>query len=69
MTVQIGYGGSSVQMPPSTEGRGENAAAGFGITREMGDQLLEGGVDSLTSGNHIWDKKEAIDYIGAHAKA
>ena len=42
----------------------ENAAAGFGITREIGDQLLEWGVDVMTSGNHIWDKKEAIDYIG-----
>src|SRR5256885_11866549 len=43
----------------------ENAAAGFGITREIGDQLLEWGVDVMTSGNHIWDKKEALDYIGA----
>ena len=34
----------------------ENAAAGFGITREIGDQLLEWGVDVMTSGNHIWDK-------------
>ena len=46
----------------------ENAAAGFGITREIGDQLLEWGVDILTSGNHIWDKKEAIDYIGAEPR-
>ncbi len=46
----------------------ENAAAGFGITREVGDQLLSYGVDVLTSGNHIWDKKEAIDYIGAEAR-
>ena len=42
----------------------ENAAAGFGITREIGDQLLDWGVDVMTSGNHIWDKKEALDYIG-----
>jgi metallophosphoesterase (TIGR00282 family) len=42
----------------------ENAAAGFGITRELGDQILEAGVDVMTSGNHIWDKKEALDYIG-----
>jgi 2',3'-cyclic-nucleotide 2'-phosphodiesterase len=42
---------------------GENAAAGFGITRDIGDQLLKDGVDVLTSGNHIWDKKEALDYI------
>lgn len=47
---------------------GENAAAGFGITREIGDQLLSYGVDVLTSGNHIWDKKEAVDYIGAEPR-
>jgi metallophosphoesterase (TIGR00282 family) len=46
----------------------ENAAAGFGITREIGDQLLDWGVDVMTSGNHIWDRKEAIDYIGAEAR-
>jgi metallophosphoesterase (TIGR00282 family) len=42
----------------------ENSAAGFGITREIGEQLLDLGVDVMTSGNHIWDKKEALDYIG-----
>lgn len=46
----------------------ENAAAGFGITREIGDQLLEWGVDVMTSGNHIWDKREALDYIGAEPR-
>jgi 2',3'-cyclic-nucleotide 2'-phosphodiesterase len=46
----------------------ENAAAGFGITREIGDDLLGYGIDVMTSGNHIWDKKEAIDYIGAEAR-
>src|SRR5262245_53189020 len=46
----------------------ENAAAGFGITREIGDQLLGWGVDVMTSGNHIWDRKEAIDYIGAEPR-
>jgi metallophosphoesterase (TIGR00282 family) len=46
----------------------ENAAAGFGITREIGDQLLDWGVDVMTSGNHIWDKKEALDYIGAEPR-
>ena len=42
---------------------GENAAGGNGITREIGDQLLAGGIDVITSGNHIWDKKEVFDYI------
>src|SRR5262245_23192798 len=46
----------------------ENAAAGFGITREIGDQLLDYGIDVMTSGNHIWDKKEALEYIGAEAR-
>ena len=34
---------------------GENSAAGFGITREIGDQLFSYGVEVMTSGNHIWD--------------
>ena len=46
----------------------ENAAAGFGITREIGDQILGWGVDVMTSGNHIWDKKEAIPYIGVEPR-
>ncbi|MBI3493741.1 MAG: TIGR00282 family metallophosphoesterase [Acidobacteria bacterium] len=46
----------------------ENAAAGFGITREIGDQLLDEGVEVMTSGNHIWDRKEALDYIGAEPR-
>ena len=46
----------------------ENAAAGRGITREIGDQLLGWGVDVLTTGNHIWSQREAIDYIGTEAR-
>ena len=41
----------------------ENAAAGRGITREIGDHLLNWGVDVMTSGNHIWDKREIIPYL------
>ena len=41
----------------------ENSAGGFGITRETGEELLAAGVDLMTSGNHVWDKKEALDYI------
>jgi metallophosphoesterase (TIGR00282 family) len=41
----------------------ENAAGGFGITREIGESLVALGVDVMTSGNHIWDKKEVLDYI------
>jgi metallophosphoesterase (TIGR00282 family) len=41
----------------------ENAAHGFGVTPDVADELFRIGVDVLTSGNHIWDKKEIIDYI------
>jgi metallophosphoesterase (TIGR00282 family) len=41
----------------------ENAAAGFGVTKDIGDALLDWGVDVMTSGNHIWDKKEVFGYI------
>lgn len=41
----------------------ENAAAGFGVTRRIGEEFLDRGVDLLTSGNHIWDKREALEYI------
>ena len=46
----------------------ENVAAGSGITRELGDQILGWGVDVMTSGNHIWSKKEAVDYIGTEPR-
>ncbi|MBE3098379.1 MAG: TIGR00282 family metallophosphoesterase [Planctomycetes bacterium] len=46
----------------------ENAAAGFGLTREIGDAFLRAGVDAMTSGNHIWDRKEAVEYVGAEAR-
>ncbi len=41
----------------------ENAAGGFGITQSVGEEIFSFGVDVLTSGNHIWDKKEAVTYI------
>lgn len=41
----------------------ENAAAGFGITAKILDELFSIGVDVMTSGNHIWDKREALDFI------
>jgi metallophosphoesterase (TIGR00282 family) len=42
----------------------ENAAGGFGVTPELCRGFLERGVDVMTSGNHIWDKKQIIPYIG-----
>ena len=41
----------------------ENAAGGFGVTREVCEEILDAGVDCLTSGNHIWDKKEILGVI------
>ncbi len=46
-----------------TIANGENSAAGFGITPALADELYSYGVDVLTSGNHIWDKKEIYDYL------
>jgi metallophosphoesterase (TIGR00282 family) len=41
----------------------ENAAAGFGITPALADELFELGIDVMTTGNHIWDKREIIEYF------
>lgn len=41
----------------------ENAAAGFSITPRIAQDLFAAGVDVMTSGNHIFDKKEILDYI------
>ncbi len=41
---------------------GENAAGGFGITPELAEELFDVGVSVVTTGNHAWDKKEAVDY-------
>ena len=42
---------------------GENAAAGFGITPPLVEELLGLGIEVLTTGNHIWDKKEIIEFF------
>jgi metallophosphoesterase (TIGR00282 family) len=44
-------------------GNAENAAGGFGITPKIADELFAMGIDVLTTGNHVWDKKEALDYL------
>jgi metallophosphoesterase (TIGR00282 family) len=41
----------------------ENAAGGFGVTKDVCDEILDAGVDCLTSGNHIWDKKEILSVV------
>ena len=45
----------------------ENAAAGFGITPPLVEELLDMGIAVLTSGNHIWDKKEIYAYLNEHS--
>ncbi len=42
---------------------GENSAGGIGITEKIGRELLSH-VDVLTSGNHVWDKRDALEYLG-----
>ena len=41
----------------------ENAAGGFGITPSIAEELFSLGLDVLTSGNHVWDKRELYDYF------
>ncbi|PYS94840.1 MAG: TIGR00282 family metallophosphoesterase [Acidobacteria bacterium] len=41
----------------------ENAADGFGVTPDLAEEFFDCGLDCLTSGNHIWDKAEIMDYI------
>ena len=43
---------------------GENAAGGAGITRDNANEILAAGVDVITSGNHVWDKRETVEFIG-----
>ena len=47
---------------------GENAAAGFGITGKIADEFFSWGCDVITSGNHIWDKKEIYEYLDRSEK-
>lgn len=47
---------------------GENAAGGAGITRENAYEILGAGVDVITSGNHVWDKRETLEFIGAEPR-
>jgi 2',3'-cyclic-nucleotide 2'-phosphodiesterase len=42
---------------------GENAAAGFGITPRLTEELLALGIDVLTTGNHIWDRREIMEHF------
>src|SRR5216117_2254083 len=46
----------------------ENAAAGFGVTPKIADEFFDWGIDLLTSGNHIWDKKEITGYLNENTR-
>ena len=46
----------------------ENSASGFGVTGDIAETILGYGVDVMTSGNHVWDKKEVLDYIPRQPK-
>ena len=48
---------------------GENLAGGLGLTQGTAEELLSYGVDLLTTGNHIWDKKESLGYIESEERA
>jgi 2',3'-cyclic-nucleotide 2'-phosphodiesterase len=43
---------------------GENAAGGFGITEEILNETLRAGADVVTTGNHVWDQREALTFAG-----
>jgi 2',3'-cyclic-nucleotide 2'-phosphodiesterase len=42
---------------------GENAASGFGITPRLAEDLFASGIEVITGGNHIWDRKEILEYF------
>ena len=41
----------------------ENAAGGFGVTPQIAEEIFDWGADVLTTGNHVWDKRELMDYF------
>lgn len=47
---------------------GENSAGGFGITEETAKDLFACGIHLLTSGNHVWDKKDALEFISREGR-
>ncbi|MDI6631059.1 MAG: TIGR00282 family metallophosphoesterase [Bacillota bacterium] len=51
-----------------TIANGENIAGGNGVTRETANELFGYGIDVLTGGNHIWDKKESYAFIAEEAR-
>jgi metallophosphoesterase (TIGR00282 family) len=46
-----------------TLANGENAAGGLGLTAKVAEELYASGLDLITSGNHIWDKKDILEFL------
>ncbi len=51
-----------------TIANGENAAGGMGITPQIAIEILDQGVDVLTSGNHIWATKESVSFLNEETR-
>ena len=45
----------------------ENAAGGFGVTPDIAEDLFDLGAECMTTGNHVWDKRELLDYLELRA--
>jgi len=43
----------------------ENAAGGFGVTPQIAEEVFDWGADVLTTGNHVWDKRELLEYFAS----
>jgi metallophosphoesterase (TIGR00282 family) len=46
-----------------TIANGENIAGGFGLTQNLADKLFRYGINCITSGNHIWDRRDILPYL------
>ncbi|NIQ97582.1 MAG: YmdB family metallophosphoesterase, partial [Desulfuromonadales bacterium] len=44
------------------------AAAGFGLTVDVAEELFGYGIHAMTSGNHIWDKRDIVEYLDAEPR-
>jgi hypothetical protein len=46
----------------------ENSAGGFGVTPQIADEFFSMGIDVITTGNHVWDKREFYEYLDRHPR-
>jgi metallophosphoesterase (TIGR00282 family) len=52
-----------VHAPDVILANGENLAGGAGITRDTASELFDLGIAAITTGNHVWDQREALEYL------